>query len=227
MTIQKKYFQNQDRIASSLTPKKFQFLIPEVIYLGRLVTGKGIITDPSKNSVKANYPIPQNEDDLRSFIAFCFYYRRFITNFAEKANCLKNLLKQNQPFIWSEMCQKCYHFVVEKQINPPILQLLINPPILRLSQIYDGSLLYCIPRLSFFNKCLKQHVVRRVVVNPNIVKSIKSFLCGIVQLLNGYCRWSCCWLIAQLLDQCWKKNPKIVVMLLQQYPGRNVIFWCC
>lgn len=81
-----------------LNARKCCFLKPEVVYLGHLITSNGIRPDPSKFEAITEYPIPRNADEVRRFVAFCNYYRRFIRNFAGITSCLNNTLKKNTKF---------------------------------------------------------------------------------------------------------------------------------
>ena len=47
---------------------------PEVVYLGHLITDKGIMTEPNKCKAIETYSIPNNADDTRRFVVFCNYY---------------------------------------------------------------------------------------------------------------------------------------------------------
>lgn len=105
-----------------LNAGKCCFLRPEVVYLGHLITANGIKPDPSKYEAISKYPIPRNSDDVRRFVAFCNYYRRFIKNFAETANCLNDLLKKNTKFEWTEKCQLAFEALKNSLISPPVLQ---------------------------------------------------------------------------------------------------------
>ena len=98
---------------------------------------EGIQTDPEKTSAIQDWPVPQNIKDVRSFLGFTGYYRRFIQNFARIARPLNDLLighgtfkktkgKKRQtvkkvPFIWEESQQKAFDTLKEKLTNPPIL----------------------------------------------------------------------------------------------------------
>lgn len=99
-------FQRLQQYNLKLNPSKCNFLKREVIYLGHQITDKGIRTDPSKHKVIENYPTPQNADEVRRFVAFCNYYRKFIQNFAEIAKPLNSLLKKNKLFDWTQDCEK-------------------------------------------------------------------------------------------------------------------------
>lgn len=105
-----------------LNASKCQFLKSEVVYLGHLITDKGIRTDPTKNETIRNYPIPKNADEVRRFVAFCNYYRRFIPDFAGIAKELNALLKKNATFTWTGACQTAFNTLKQKLIQPPILQ---------------------------------------------------------------------------------------------------------
>lgn len=118
----RKVFQRLRSHNLKLNPNKCNFLKPEVVYLGHLITDKGVMTDPSKCKALETYPIPKNADDTRRFVAFCNYYRRFVRDFAQIAKPLNELLKKNQPFIWSENCQKSFEMLKSVVSNPPVLQ---------------------------------------------------------------------------------------------------------
>lgn len=77
-----------------LNAKKFKIFSTEVTYLGHKITDKGILPDSSKFDTILNYPVPKNSDDVRRFVAFCNYYRKFVPNFATIAYPLNQLLKK-------------------------------------------------------------------------------------------------------------------------------------
>ena len=49
-------------------------------YLGHVVSGEGISTNPKKVEAVTKWPTPQTVYDVRSFPGFVGYYRRFIKN---------------------------------------------------------------------------------------------------------------------------------------------------
>lgn len=117
-----KVFQQLRKFNLKLNPKKCHFFKNEVTYLGHNISEKGIQPDKTKYSVISNYPVPKNADDVRRFVAFCNYYRRFIRNFAEITNPLNKLLRKNTPFKWSEECENSFATLKSKLISPQILQ---------------------------------------------------------------------------------------------------------
>lgn len=60
------------------------------------------MTDPKKYDIIEKYPVPKNADEVRRFVSFCNYYRKFIENFALISRPLNQLLKKNSTFQWKE-----------------------------------------------------------------------------------------------------------------------------
>ena len=117
-----KVFQQLRKYNLKLNPQKCQFFKNEVTYLGHHISEKGVQPDKTKYSVISNYPIPKNADDVRRFVAFCNYYRRFIKNFAEITHPLNKLLRKNTPFNWTNECELSFYNLKTKLISPQILQ---------------------------------------------------------------------------------------------------------
>ena len=66
----------------------------EVEFLGHIVSGAGVSTDPNKIKAKEEWPVPRNVKEVRSFIGICSYYRRFIRDFAKIAKPLYKLTEK-------------------------------------------------------------------------------------------------------------------------------------
>ena len=75
-----------------LAPEKCCFFKPKVNFLGHIVSGNGVETDPVKVEKVKNWPEPNKPDELRSFLAFAGYYRRFIQGFSKVIRPLSDLL---------------------------------------------------------------------------------------------------------------------------------------
>jgi predicted transcriptional regulator len=71
--------------------EKCSFLRKEVSYLGYMVSSDGVSTDPDKISVVKDWPVPKTVKELRSFLGFASYYRRFVKYFSKVADPLHEL----------------------------------------------------------------------------------------------------------------------------------------
>ena len=72
--------------------KKCSFFKRSVIYLGHQISEQGISTDPEKINAVVNWPIPLTLKDLRSFLGFASYYRRYVRGFTQIASPLHQLV---------------------------------------------------------------------------------------------------------------------------------------
>ena len=75
-----------------LKPSKCECFTKHVKYLGHVVSQMGVETDPDKIVALTTWPVPQNVKQLRSFLAFAWYYRRFLKNYACIVKPLNDLL---------------------------------------------------------------------------------------------------------------------------------------
>jgi len=76
-----------------LQPDKCEFLKREVIYLGHIITENGVRPDSKKIIAVKNFPIPKTRKNIKQFLRFAGYYRRFIENFSKIAKPLSDLTK--------------------------------------------------------------------------------------------------------------------------------------
>ena len=98
-----------------LKASKCQWFWQSMKYLGHIVLKAGIACDPEKTEAI------QSWTQIRQFIGFASYYRKFIPNFSEIAQPLTSLTKKSVRFSWSQDCQKVFDSLKEKLASPPIL----------------------------------------------------------------------------------------------------------
>jgi len=65
----------------SLHPKKCKFHQTRIEYLGVILSQDSIETDPTKTKGVAQWPEPRDKREVRQFLGFCNFYRRFIPGF--------------------------------------------------------------------------------------------------------------------------------------------------
>lgn len=116
---------------------KCTFFQRKVKYLGHVVSDQGVATDPSKIEAVAQWRSPNNVTELRSFLGFASYYRRFVEGFAKLAAPLHKLvaehtgpkgkplgkknLDHNFSSAWTEACQASFEALKNKLVSAPVL----------------------------------------------------------------------------------------------------------
>lgn len=76
---------------------KCNFFQKRVEYLGHVVSADGVSMDPDKVAVVRDWMQPCNLAELRSFLGFASYYRRFIAGFSTMASPLNRLVAKLLP----------------------------------------------------------------------------------------------------------------------------------
>ena len=113
-----------------IKPSKCELFRPEVKYLGYKVSREGVMTDPDKVEVVRNWPTPRSLKELRSFLGFCSFYRRFVQGFSQIAGSLHKLVgvhveklksKKPVPFAWEPKHQAAFDHLKQKLCEPPVL----------------------------------------------------------------------------------------------------------
>ena len=69
-----------------------EFFKTRISYLGHIVPQSGIECDPKKIEAIKNWKRPITVHDVRSFLGFTNYYRKFIHKYAQMANPLNKLI---------------------------------------------------------------------------------------------------------------------------------------
>ena len=104
-----------------LAPHKCMLLQQKVGYLGHVISGEGISTDPRKIEAINTWPSPESVSQLRSFLGLCSYYRRFIPFFADIARPLHKMLEAGQPFNWTQEAESVFQKLKRMLVEAPIL----------------------------------------------------------------------------------------------------------
>ncbi|KAK7898562.1 hypothetical protein WMY93_019415 [Mugilogobius chulae] len=126
-----------------LSKEKCRFFQTSVRYLGHIVSRNGVETDPQKTEALKTWPRPQTLKDLRSFLGFSGYYRRFVEGYSKIVKPLTNLTagyppvrkgaritniaakyhNPKEPFgeRWTQACQTAFEQIIETLTSAPVL----------------------------------------------------------------------------------------------------------
>ncbi|KAL0451823.1 UNVERIFIED_CONTAM: Transposon Ty3-G Gag-Pol polyprotein [Sesamum latifolium] len=92
-------------------------------FFGHVISGDGVMPDPSKVKAVMEWRIPKNATEVRSFLGLAGYYRRFVEGFFIIAGPLTKLLRKGVAFQWTEQCQQSFDELKRRLTSTPILTL--------------------------------------------------------------------------------------------------------
>ena len=104
-----------------LKPKKCFLFKREILYLGHVVSYKGVSCDPEKVEAIARWNPPRTTKQVRTFVGTVGYYKRFIKDYAEICRPLYNLTKASVKFEWSPECEEAFQTLKQRLMTAPIM----------------------------------------------------------------------------------------------------------
>jgi hypothetical protein len=114
-----------------LAPEKCLFFTRKGKYVGHVVSEAGVEVDPAKREKVVNWPKPTNPEDIRRFLGFVGYYRRFIRQFSHISKPLTDLMPnptskkskkyQQKPWQWGDEQDIAFETLKQQLISAPIL----------------------------------------------------------------------------------------------------------
>ena len=119
-----------------LNAQKCHLFRSQVTYCGHIVCKDGIKTDPTKTEKIQNWPTPTNVKQVKEFLGFAGYYRKFIKDFSSlvkpltellsgqttrKGKGKRNVKKEVKDYVWGVAEENAFCTLKEKFVTPPIL----------------------------------------------------------------------------------------------------------
>jgi hypothetical protein len=118
-----------------LAPKKCRLFFERVVYVGHEVSKDGIAPDPEKTRCIRDWPEPQTPEEVRKFLGFAGYYRKFVKDFARIAAPLSALMptplkkrgrRKTKPetpkkWTWGQAEQDAFDRLKVALSSPPVL----------------------------------------------------------------------------------------------------------
>jgi hypothetical protein len=95
--------------------------IPQVNYLGYVVSGDGVTASPEKVLAVRKYPVPNNVKEVRSFLGLASFYRRLFPRFAEIAKPITQLIRKDTQFKWETSQQTAFEKLKEVICSEQVL----------------------------------------------------------------------------------------------------------
>ena len=104
-----------------LKPAKCEFCKTRIEYLGLIIEEGKMSMDPGKLKGIREWPVPKNVKQVRSWLGFGNFYQKFIRGFSHLAQPLNQLLKKDQPFIWTDEAQQAFDDMKKRFMEEPVL----------------------------------------------------------------------------------------------------------
>ena len=116
-----------------LSPEKCVFFQKQLTFLGHVISSEGIKTDPQKVMAIKEWRRPCNVEQMRQFLGFANYYRRFIRHYAEFSAPLEDIMKiscqgnvnlgKKTMLKWNDSAAKSFESLKEALITAPSFEL--------------------------------------------------------------------------------------------------------
>ncbi|XP_058188011.1 uncharacterized mitochondrial protein AtMg00860-like [Rhododendron vialii] len=100
---------------------KCEFWLPEVKFLGQVVSNGGVSVDPGKIESIMDWQRPKNVFEIHSFLGLAGYYRRFVQDFSRLAAPMTRLTRKGTRFVWSDACETVFKELKKRLTTAPIL----------------------------------------------------------------------------------------------------------
>jgi len=100
---------------------KCQFCLQQLKLLGKVVNGKGVMTDPGLLQAMEDFPEPNSVTKVRQFLGLVGHYRMFIQDFHQKAFELNKLTRKDVKWTWGPLQQKAFKKLKEAMLSAPVL----------------------------------------------------------------------------------------------------------
>ncbi|MCO5572449.1 hypothetical protein L7F22_026204 [Adiantum nelumboides] len=102
---------------------KCTFCIPQVSYLGFIISANGISVDPEKIEDIVKWPQPSSISKVRGFLGVTGWYRIFVKDYALIAAPLTGLLKKGMRINWKAEHEASFSELKGYFVSSPILKL--------------------------------------------------------------------------------------------------------
>lgn len=106
----------------TLNPDKAALCVPEIKFLGHLISASGVRVNPEPVKAIVEYPEPSNLKGIRKFLGMVGFFGRYIPEFSRVAAPLNDLKKKGRMFVWGEEQKEAFCALKKALSQPPTLQ---------------------------------------------------------------------------------------------------------
>ena len=95
----------------------------QVKFLGHLVTGTTLAPDPAKLEAVQHWPSPSSVPEVRRFLGFANYFRRFIEGYSHISRPLEEMTDCFAKFSWTPEREEAFLNLKDRLMSAPVLHL--------------------------------------------------------------------------------------------------------
>ena len=95
----------------------------DVIFLGHKLSGLSIFPDPNKIAAVKEWPAPSSIKEVRQFLGFANYFRRFIDHYSMISRPLEEITGKHSRFEWNSARQSAFEKQRKALLSAPVLRL--------------------------------------------------------------------------------------------------------
>ena len=85
-----------------LNKEKCKFRPSEVSFMGHVISAEGLKPDPAKIKGVQEMPTPESKQDVKRLLGMVSYLQKFAPNLSEATALMRELLKEENQFLWDE-----------------------------------------------------------------------------------------------------------------------------
>ena len=131
-----------------LNKEKCKFHLSEVSFMGHVISEEGLKPDPAKIQGVQEMPTPESKQDVKRLLGMVNYLQKFAPNLSEATAPMRELLKEENQFLWDEE--------VQGRSFRQVKQLIVESPVLKYFDPKAGTELQCDASDKGLGACLMQ-----------------------------------------------------------------------
>lgn len=105
-----------------LHPDKFRYRMPEVAYVGHMLSANGLTPDPAKISAIAKMDKPTDKVSLLRFLGLVNYLAKFVAQLSDLSYPLRQLLQKESLWTWHHEHDKAVEDIKAAIVRAPVLK---------------------------------------------------------------------------------------------------------
>lgn len=115
-------FQRFNQFNVKINLGKSHFLRNSIVFLGHVISEKGIAMDPEKVRTIQNFQPPQNRKQVQSFLGFINFYRRYIRDLSKYTEVLSRITRKGSEWIWKKEQQEAFEQIKKHFLEDIIVE---------------------------------------------------------------------------------------------------------